>query len=94
MDNLEEMGKFLGKYSLSGLNQEEIWNTNRQIISTKIETMILKFPTKESPGSDGFIGEFYQTFREELTPILSEIIPENHRKEHSQTHSIRSPPFW
>ena len=40
MDNLEEMGKFLERYSLSRLNQEEIENMNRQIISTEIETVI------------------------------------------------------
>ena len=70
MDNLEEMNKFLERYNLPRLDQVEIENMNRPITSTEIGTVIEKLPTNRSPGPDGFTGEFYQTFREELTPIL------------------------
>ena len=70
MDNLEEMDKFLEKHHLSRLNQEEIENINRPITSTEIETVIKNLPTNKSPGIDGFAGKFYQTFKEEITPII------------------------
>ena len=70
MDNLEEIGKFLEMNNLPRLNQEEIENMNRPITSTEIETVIKKLPTNKRPGPGGFTGKFYQTFREELTPIF------------------------
>ena len=53
------------KYNLPKLNQEETENLNRPITSTEIETVIRNLPANKSPGPD-----FYQKFREELTPIL------------------------
>ena len=85
------MEKFLERYKLPRLNQEETENMNRPITSNEIETVIQNLPTNKSPGSDGFTGEFYQTFREELTPILFELFQKLQRKEHSQTHSKRPP---
>ena len=67
MDNLEEMDKLLEKYNFPKLNQEEIENLNRPIISMKIETVIRNSPANKSPGPDSFTAEFYQKFREELT---------------------------
>ena len=70
MENLEEMDKFLEKHNLPRLNQDEIEKMNGPITRTEIETVMKKLPTNKSPGPDGFTGKFYQTFREELTPLL------------------------
>ena len=70
MDNLEEMDRFLEKFSLPSLNQEEIEIKNNSITSTEIEAVIKNLPKNKSPGPNGFTGEIYQTFREELMPIL------------------------
>ena len=70
MDNLEEMEKFLEKFHLPKLSQEEIEIMNNPITSTEIEAVIKNLPKNKSPGPDGFTGEFYQTFREELVPTF------------------------
>ena len=59
MDNLEEMDKFLEKYDLPKLNQEEIENLNTPITSMEIKTVIKDLPTNRSQELDSFTGKFY-----------------------------------
>ena len=67
IDNQEEMDRFLEKFNLPRLNQNEIEIINSPITSTEVETD-QKSPKKQKP--DGFTDEFHQTSREELIPIL------------------------
>ena len=62
--------RFLEKFNLLRLSQEEIEIMNNLITSTEIEADNENFPKNQSPGPDVFTGEFQQTFIEELMPIL------------------------
>ena len=64
------MDKFLEKYNLPKLNEEKAESLNRPVMPDEVETVIKNLPTHKSPGPDGFTGEFYKTFKGELTPIL------------------------
>ena len=58
------------------MNKEEIEKMNNLITGTEMEAVIKKYlPKKKSPGPDGFTGELYRTFRDELMPILQKLFP-------------------
>ena len=85
------MDRFLEKFNIPTLSQEEIEIMNNLITSTEIEVVIKNLPQNKSPGQDAFTGEFCQTFREELMPILQNSFKKLQKKEHFQTHSTRPP---
>ena len=69
--NLEEMDNFLETYNPPKLNQEELNQLNKLITRNDIEYVIKSpGPTNKSPGPDGFTGELFQTYKEELIPII------------------------
>jgi len=70
MDNLKEMDRFFEKFNLPRLNQEETEIMNKPITSTEIKTVIKNLPKNKTLVLDGFTGEFYETFREELMSII------------------------
>jgi hypothetical protein len=80
LENPDEMNKFLDACKQPKLNQEDINHLNSPITCNEIETLIKSLPTKKNPGPDGFTAEFYQTFKEELTPLLLKLFQEIERK--------------
>ena len=64
------MDKFLEKYNLPKLNEEAAESLNRMITAGEIEAVIKEHPAHKRPWLDSFTGEFYKTFKEELTLIF------------------------
>ena len=70
------MDRFLEKFNLPRLNQEETEIMNNPITNTEIETVIKNLHKYKSPEPDGFTWEFYQTFSEKLMPIFLKLVPQ------------------
>jgi hypothetical protein len=70
------MNNFLNRYQVQKLNQDQINNLNSPISPKEIEAIINSLPTKKISGPDGFSAEFYQTFKEDLIPVLLKLFHE------------------
>ena len=84
------MDRFLGKYNLPKLNEEETESLNRPITADEIKTVIKKLPAHKSPGPDGFTGEFYKAFKEELTAILHRLFQKTQEEERLSNSSSQN----
>jgi hypothetical protein len=67
------MDKFLDRYQVPKLNQDQVNDLNSPISPKEIEAGINSLLTKKSPGPDGFSAEFSQAFKEDLIPVLHKL---------------------
>ena len=74
------MDKFLEKYNLPKLNEEEAESLNRPITADESDTVIKELLAYKSHAPDSFIDEFYKTFKEELTSILLRLFQKVHKE--------------
>jgi hypothetical protein len=73
LENLDDMEKFLDRYQVPKLNQDQVNDLNCPISPKEIETVINSLPNKKGPGPDRFSAEFYQTVKEDLIPVLHKL---------------------
>jgi hypothetical protein len=73
LEILDEMDKLVDRYQVPKLNQDQVNDLNSPISPKEIEAVINSIPTKKSPGPDGFSAKFYQTFKEDLIPVLHKL---------------------
>jgi hypothetical protein len=66
---VDEMDKFLDRYQVPKLNQDQVNDLNSPLSPRDIEAVIDSLLAKKSPGPDGLSAEFYQTFKEDLIPV-------------------------
>ena len=81
------MDKFLEKYNLPKLNEEEAENLNKPIIAGEIETVIKKLLMHQIPGLNGLT--FLQNIQEEPTPIFTDYSKKSKKMEDSQTRFMK-----
>lgn len=77
IENLQKREKFPNTHTLEKLNQQETENWNRLIASHEMESVINSLLTKKSPELNGLteeLSKLYQTYREELTPIIFKLL--------------------
>ena len=92
MDNLEVMGRFLEKFNLPRLNQEEIEIMNKPITSTEIEAVIKNLPKNQKPWTRLLHRRILSNIQRRANAYPSKTLSNRlQRKEHFQTHSGRPP---
>ena len=89
LENLGEKDKFLEKYNLPTLNEEETESLNKPITADEVAAVIKRLPPHKCPVPDGFTGEFYKAFKEPLSLSITDYSKKSKIMEDSQTLLIK-----
>ena len=87
-DNLHTMELLIERHELPKLTQGKTVNHKRSISTKAMESIINSLTESKAPGSDRFTGKFYQTFKQQMTPILCNLFQKIEAKITLLTHSM------
>ena len=88
-ETLGKMEKFLWKYNLTKLNEEEAKTFNRTISASDIKAVIKNLLAPESLWPDDFTGEFYKTWKKELYISFLDYSKKSKKMDDTQTLVMR-----
>ena len=83
------MDKFLEKYNLPKLREDEGESLKRPITPDELATVIRTLATHKSPESNSFTGEYNTAYKGEITPILHRLFQKIKKMDDSQTHFMK-----
>ena len=91
MDNLEKMDRFLEKFNLPRLNQEELEIMNNPVTNTEIEAITKNFPKKQKPRTRWLHRRILSHIQRRANAYPSKTFKKLQRKEHFQELILPSP---
>ena len=83
------MDESVDRHHVPKLKQYQLNYLNIPKTPKEIEAVIKNCSNQKSPGTDGFSAEFYQTFKEEIVPVLRKLLHKQKWKEHYPIHSMK-----